>query len=100
MVTNADFVQVPAYAVAVPVMVQKQPLTFKDLHQVSGLNLNGEKSAFYVNGNWQGVSRPTAQGGDLITLPNGQEWLVEMLLENWSLTSGWTKIAAVLQNNS
>jgi hypothetical protein len=74
-------------------------MTAGDLRQVDGLNLNGEKAAFYVNGNWQGVARPTAQGGDLITLANGQVWLVVMLLENWSGTSGWGKIAAVLQNS-
>jgi hypothetical protein len=91
---------VPSYAAAAPVQVQKQPMQYKDLMQVAGLNLNGEKAAFYVNGNWQGVSRPAAQGGDLITLADNSVWLVVMLLENWSGTSSWTKIAAVLQNNS
>jgi hypothetical protein len=96
----ADGTQLPTYATAVPLSIQKQPLTFKDLHQISGLNLNGEKAAFYVNGNLQGVQRVSARGGDLITLPSGDVWLVVMLLENWSETSGWGKVAVVLQNGS
>lgn len=98
--TGADGTRTPSYAAAVPVQVQKQPMQYRDLVQLDGLNLNGEKAAFYVNGNWQGVARPTGQGGDLITLPNGSVWLVVMLLENWSEMDSWSKIAAVLQNNS
>ena len=95
-----DGSQVPIYAAPVSVNVQKQPLAYKDLIQVSGLNINGEKCAFYVNGNWQGVSRPSSQGGDLITLPNGQVWFVVQTLENWSGNNGWSKVCAVLQLNN
>jgi len=95
--TAGDGTRTPSYATAVPVQVQKQPMQYRDLVQLDGLNLNGEKAAFYVNGNWQGVARPTNQGGDLITLPNGSKWLVVMLLENWSEMDGWSKVACVLQ---
>ena len=96
--TLPDGTRVPAYAIAVPVKVQKQPMQYLDLTRVDGLNISGEKSAFYVSGNWQGVARPAGKGGDLITLPDGTVWLVVMLLENWHATDGWSKIAAVLQN--
>ena len=98
--TDANFVQQPTYAAPVPYLVQRQPMTYKDLMQVSGLNLNGEKCCFYVNGNWQGVKRPTSQGGDLITLEDGSVWLVVMILENWSVNDGWSKVACVLQSGS
>lgn len=98
--TNSDGTRTPSYAAAVQTLIQKQPLTYKDLTQIDSLNISGEKAAFYVNGNWQGISRPTAQGGDIITLPNGTVWLVTMLLENWSEMDGWSKVAVVLQNNS
>lgn len=95
--TQADGTRVPAYAAAVPVQAQCQALSFKDLQQISGLNLNGEKLAMYVNGLWEGVARPAAKGGDLLTLPDGSIWLVAQQLENWSRTAGWTKVAAVRQ---
>jgi hypothetical protein len=98
--TGADGTRTPSYAPAVAVQVQKQPMQYRDLVQIDGLNLNGEKAAFYVNGNWQGVARPTGRGGDLITLPNGSVWLVVMLLENWSEMDSWSKVACVLQDNS
>jgi len=98
--TSPDGKRVPAYLPAVSVQIQKQPMTYKDLMQVDGLNLNGEKAAFYINGDWQGVSRSANKGGDLITLPNGTVWLVVMLLENWSEMDGWSKVAVTLQNNA
>lgn len=97
--TNTDGSRTPSYATPVAVFVQKQPMSYQDLALISGLNINGEKCCFYVNGNWQGVARPTSQGGDLITLQDsGQTWLVIMLLENWSEMDGWSKVAAVLQS--
>ena len=95
--TSADGTRVPTYAATVPVQVQKQPLVSNDLRQLDGLNLNGEKCAFYVNDNWQGISRPTGKGGDLISLPDGSNWLIVMQLENWYGTASWGKVAAVLQ---
>ena len=97
---SPDGTRVPSYAPVVSVQVQKQPLQYRELVQIEGLNINGEKVAFYVNGDWQGVIRPNGKGGDLITLPNGSVWLVVMLLENWSETDSWSKVACVLQNNS
>jgi hypothetical protein len=98
--TNADGTQVPAYAPAVTRKVQAQALQFRDLMQVNGLNLNGTKLAMYIDGDIEGVDRPTKRGGDLITLPDGTIWLVVLVLENWSKSAGWTKVAVVKQNGS
>ena len=90
----------PKYLDAIPVRVQKQPLTWKDLQQLQGLNLNGERAAIYVDGDWQAVSRPRLRGGDLIALENGSIWLVAQVLENWFDQDGWAKVACTLQNNA
>ena len=95
--TNQDGTRTPAYATPIPVAVQKQPMTYTDLIQTDGLNLQGEKCALYVEGNFDGVVRQDGTGGDLITLPSGSTWLVVQVLENWSEQDGWTKVAAVRQ---
>ncbi len=99
-ITTADFRQVPVYAAPVTASVQVQPLTFADLSQLDGLNIQGVKRAMYLDGNWQGLVRTAKKGGDLITLPDGTVWLVVLELENWSSTSGWCKIAVVLQDGA
>lgn len=98
--TNPDGSRAPAYAPAVAVSVQVQAMGYKDLAQVSGLNQNGEKRAMYVDGDWKGIDRPTARGGDLITLPDASVWLVVQVLENWHDTAGWVKVAVTKQNNA
>lgn len=87
----------PAYATPVDVQVQRQALSYKDLAQLDGVNMNGEKAAMYVDGDWKGVARPEMRGGDLITLPDGGVWLVVQVLENWHETGGWAKLAVTLQ---
>lgn len=98
--TNPDGSRVPAYAAPVDAQVQKQPLQYRDLVQVDGLNINGEKCALYVTGEYQAVVRSGNEGGDLFTLPDGSVWLIVMQLENWHMTSSWVKVAAVKQNGS
>jgi hypothetical protein len=58
---------VPTYRTVVGVPVQVQPMTYKDLVQVEGLNLNGTKRGIYVNGRVDGLVRVERKGGDLIT---------------------------------
>jgi hypothetical protein len=98
--TNDDGKRVPAYGPEISVQVQMQSLTYRDLVQVDGLNLNGERRALYVNGDYQAVVRSSQEGGDLLTLPDGSVWLVAMQLENWHMNDGWVKIAIVKQNGS
>ncbi|WP_233874047.1 hypothetical protein [Paraburkholderia adhaesiva] len=101
--TAPDGRRTPAYAEPVPVLAQVQALTLRDLLQLDGLNLQGERRALYLNGNWQGVLRPEVKGGDLVTLPDGSDsgslWLVALVLENWWLTDGWCKCAVTRQLN-
>jgi hypothetical protein len=77
---------------------QVQPLSSRDLEQLEGLNLNGEKMAVYVNGEINGAVRVKLKGGDLLDFPDGSQWLVIQSLEGWYRTAGWSKSAIVLQN--
>jgi hypothetical protein len=96
---NASGKRAPNYAAPVSVQIQAQALSWKDLAQIQGLNLQGVRLAMYISGNIQGVSRPDVKGGDLITLPDGTGWLVAIVLENWSETAGWTKVGVTQQND-
>jgi hypothetical protein len=94
------FKAVPTYAASVQVLVQIQPLTWSDLEHNDGLNLNGTRSKFYVEGQVRGVVRATGQGGDLLTVPSGPYagvWLAVLVLEGFD-SAGWTAVACVLQN--
>ncbi|NPT59101.1 phage collar protein [Paraburkholderia elongata] len=96
--TSPDGDRVPSYASPASIQVQMQAMTYRDLVQIEGLNINGEKRSMYINGTWEGVARPDGRGGDLITLLDGSVWLVVQVLENWGYQDGWTKVAVVRQN--
>lgn len=76
---------------------QIQSLTFRDLTQIEGLNLQGTRRAIYINGAIDGLVRQTNQGGDLVTTPDGVVWLVAIVLEHWP---DWVKCAVTQQNGS
>ena len=95
--TGNDGTRTATFATPVAIAIQKQALQYRDLVQLEGLNLNGEKCAMYVSGNWEGVARPEGKGGDMINLPDGSIWLVVLLLENWFSTDGWAKVACTRQ---
>jgi hypothetical protein len=84
-------------ATSLTLNAQVQALTFRDIAQLEGLNLQGTRRAIYLDGAIEGLVRPQNKGGDLITLPDGTVWLVAMVLEHWL---DWCKVAATLQNNS
>ncbi len=94
--TDAAFRQVPAYAPVQQIRAQVQALTYKDLMQLDGINMNGEKRAIYLYGAANGVVRPAAKGGDLITDSDGDTWLVTQSLEQWPFHC---KVAVTLQNS-
>ena len=103
--TGADFTRVPNYTVVTGVMAQIQALSFRDIMQVEGLNLQGTRRAIYLQGDVEGLVRSSSKGGDLIIMPDGTIWLVAMVLESWlqntgSNDPGWCKVAVTLQNNS
>jgi hypothetical protein len=96
--TADDGTRTPAYLAPVPLAVQRQALSYKDLAQLDGINLGGEACAIYIDADWRAVSRPDVRGGDLITMPDGTLWLAVHVLENWAVTDGWTKLAFVRQS--
>jgi hypothetical protein len=96
--TAPDGKRTPGYT-STNVQAQVQALTFRDLQQLDGLNLNGTRRAIYLYGRADGTVRPEAKGGDLVTLtdgPNAGTWLVAYNLEQWP---DWCKVAVTLQNN-
>ena len=98
--TDSNGVRTPAYNTPVSLLVQRQSLQWNDLRQLDGINIEGVRCKFYLNGNWQGVVRADRSGGDLITLPDGSVWLCVLVLENWALQDGWVAIACTLQNGN
>jgi hypothetical protein len=102
--TNASGKRVPTYSDPIEnVRAQIQALTFRDLAQIEGLNIEGTRRAIYFYGDVQGVVRVNQQGGDLVTFPvdgslwSGSIWLTAIALETWP---DWCKVAATLQNGS
>lgn len=95
--TEPDGSRVPSYAAPVTVTGQVQALTYRDLQQVEGLNLNGTRRAIYLFGEVDATVRVSQKGGDLITDAAGNVWLTALVLEQWP---GWCKVAATLQNGS
>lgn len=96
--TDASFKQVPSYCDPVVVPAQVQPLSYKDLMQLEGINQNGVKWKLYVSGQVDGIVRPEMKGGDLVVINSGPHqgtWLVTMVLEQFP---DWTSAAIVLQN--
>ena len=86
-----------AMTTALIVPAQIQSLTFRDLTQIDGLNLQGDRFGIYFYGEIDGIVRPDNKGGDLVTFPNGKIYLVAIVLEQWP---DWCKVAATLQNGS
>jgi hypothetical protein len=91
--------QVPSYGSPQTVMVQIQALQYNDIQQLDGMNIQGERRAVYLNGDWNGVVRADKIGGDLLKFadhPGGPErtWLVALVAENWP---DWTKVLVTLQ---
>lgn len=89
--------QVPKYEAPVTVMAQVQQLTTKEIQHLDAMNIQNSGSGIYMRGFVNGVVRVTKKGGDLITLPDGQTYLVTAVLEQWS---DWCKVAVTLQNGA
>lgn len=93
--TGADGTRTPVYTDS-QVLMQVQSLSNDELRQMEGLNLQGNKNAVYLYGDWSGLVRNEKQGGDMLIF-NNQTWLVVTVLENWP---DWSKVAVTLQNGS
>ncbi len=85
--------------------MQIQPLSFRDLTLIEGLNLQGTRRRIYLGGKLDGLVRADGKGGDIVAFPPGPPgvdkfpfgtiWLVAMVLEQWP---DWCAVAATLQN--
>lgn len=100
--TSAAGRRAPKYLAAVTVEVQVQALTFGDIQQLDGLNIQGVRRAVYMTGQSFAIVRDREMGGDIMTfapgvLPEGNVWLVAHVLERWP---DWCKLAITLQNGS
>jgi hypothetical protein len=100
-VTQSDYSRTPQYSGQV-IQVQVQALTFADLRQAEGINLQGTRRAVYVNGAVAGIIRVKKKGGDVLAfadglLPEGNVWLVVHILEQWD---SWAKFVITLQDDS
>jgi hypothetical protein len=95
--TNPDRSRTPQYKPDVVLLGQVQSLTFRDLQQIDGLNLQGIRRAIYFNGRIDGLVRSQKKGGDLVVGPDNQVWLVAMVLEYWP---DWCKVAVTLQDDN
>ncbi len=93
--TADDGTRIPKFAPPENVSAQIQALTFTDLQQLDGLNIQGERRAVYINGRADAVLRPSKKGGDLIITPDKRRWLIVLPLEYWP---DWCKFAITLQN--
>lgn len=100
-------VRVPQYG-QTALEVQVQALSYSDLQQLDGLNIQGTRRAIYLDGFAAGVIRVAKQGGDLLIferglLPEGTTWLAVHVLEQWQdgfAGAAWAKIAITLQDES
>lgn len=85
--------QVPKYLPDKIINIQLQPLSPGDLRHVDGMNLQGLLKSIHVNGNFYGVNRERAIGGDLIII-GGETWLVIEPMELWP---DWCRLLVQLQ---
>lgn len=95
---NASYEQVPGYAAPEVVRAQVQPLTWRDLEHVDGLNLQGTRRKIYLYGRADGQVRVSEKGGDLVTIASGVNagtWLVVYVFEQWP---DWCAVCCTLQN--
>lgn len=95
--TGGSGKRTPTYAPAQDVLCQVQAMQYNDLVQVDGLNLQGTKRKIYMDGHWEGLVRSDKKGGDLLTMPDGDVYLVALVLEQWP---DWCVVAVTLQDGS
>jgi hypothetical protein len=85
--------QTPKYLPDQTISIQLQPLSPGDLRHVDGMNLQGLLKSIHVDGNYYGVNREKAIGGDLIII-GSETWLVIEPMELWP---DWCRLLVQLQ---
>ena len=89
------------YADPVPVTIQIQALSRRDVEHLSSLNISNAKWSCYSNLQLNPADRKTQTGGDLVKFVDPvsgslDTWMVVEMLEGWS-TAGWCRVALVKQ---
>jgi hypothetical protein len=97
--TQSDGTRKPIYGTPYVLKGQVQALEYRDIVQLNGLNIQGQRRAIYLGGDVETLIRVHGRGGDLIKFPDGSTWLVAHMLENWT-QDGWVKVVATLQDGS
>lgn len=87
--------RVPTYADPVPLKVQQQALTKKEIEHLDSMNMSNAVTSIYADMQLSGVDRTTGSGGDLVTI-GADTFLVIAVLEGWT-GAGWCKVAAARQ---
>lgn len=96
--TYSSPVSSEAMTTSLVVPASVQPMTWRDLQQVEGLNIEGARWKVYLHGQVDGVVRPERKGGDLVVIsigPHAGTWLVGQVLEQYP---DWVSAAITLQN--
>ena len=94
--TGAGARQVPSYGQPIRGFAQTQGLSWSDLKQIDGLNLQGTLRAIYFRGLMAGVVTPKSKGGDLVKI-GCDTWLVVQVLE---IFPNYTKAVICLQGET
>lgn len=99
--SGAGYHRTPDYAPAVPVVMQVQALTAKDLQHLDSMNIQGAEHAVFTDSVLTPVDRANQTGGDLVEFTNPATairnvWLVIAILESWG-TAGWGRYALCKQ---
>jgi hypothetical protein len=97
---QADGSRTPSYKSYPKRAMQIQQMSSRDLQQIEGLNLGGEKRKIYFYGEVNAVVRSANQGGDLVVIESGVHagtWLIVQSIEAYP---DWCSVVAVLQNGS
>lgn len=101
---NPDGSQTPTFKAYPSIRLQVQALSGSDIRHMDSLNIQGTMRAVYLSGLVEGLNRPAGKGGDILYFKDpsgafGQAWwLVTQVLEPWSESAGWTKVAITMQD--
>lgn len=98
--TYAAPVTSEAMTTSLIVNAQVQPVTWRDLQQLEGLNLNGTRVKIYLYGEIDAIVRSTNKGGDLITIATGVNRGVYLVAQTIEQFPDWCSCACTLQNSS
>jgi len=104
-VIGTDGRQVAAFQPAVPVQLQVQPPSAKDLRFAEYLQMQGVIRTVFMFSDPQGIVRANQAGNDLLLFPQwaggpNDAWLVARPDEGWNVDQGgWSKLLAVLQTD-